>query len=536
MKPTLLFITPHLSTGGMPQYLFKQIEELIDDYTIYCVEWNNITGGKLVVQRNKIANLLKDNLITLPENKEEVFSIIKKINPQIIHLHESPELFMSDEIAIKLYDSNRSYILVETSHDSTYNVQTKQYLPDKFLLVSQHQVNRYTQLNIPCELIPYPIEQHTRTKSREQVLLELGLDPNVKHVVNVGLFTPNKNQSEIIEYARMLQNYPIQFHFIGNQAENFKSYWEPLMKQFPSNCKWWNERTDVDTFYEMADLFLFTSKYETMPLVVLEALGWNVPSLIYNLPSYSGEFDKYDTIDYLTTNLEENIQKILTKLSLTELTNISIKIPTKNEKMSLLLDTTPCPHKRDLASLANKLFPNGKGVEIGVLRGDYSKMILERWHNGTMYLIDTWRHISSYIDMNGQDDKYHYDCMVKVCENIKPWQHRAHMIRMDSVTSADIFPDEYFDFIYIDADHAYDAIVRDLKAWWPKIKKGGLFCGDDYIPDNGDIWLIDGDKKTYAGKFGVRQAVDEFAVQHNVKIYSTIEEQYWKQWYTFKPF
>jgi FkbM family methyltransferase len=314
MKQTLLYIAPHLSTGGMPQYLYAQIEAVINDFNVYCIEWNNVTGGKLVVQRNKIHELLKNRLITLSENKDELFTVINDIRPDIIHIQESPEGFIPQEIAHRLYASPRPYVLIETSHDSTFNVQTKQYLPDKFLLVSQHQIHRYAKLGIPYEVVPYPIIKRTRTKTREQALLDLGLDPKKKHVVNVGLFTPNKNQAEIIEYARVLQNYPIQFHFIGNQADNFREYWEPLMQRFPSNCTWWNERSDVDTFYEMADLFLFTSKLELMPLVVRESLGWEIPSLIYNLPSYVGEFDKYPTIEYLTNDVQMNAYRIAEKL------------------------------------------------------------------------------------------------------------------------------------------------------------------------------------------------------------------------------
>jgi FkbM family methyltransferase len=314
MKQTLLYIAPHLSTGGMPQYLYAQIEAVINDFDVYCIEWNNVTGGKLVVQRNKIHELLKNRLITLSENKDELFTVINDIRPDIIHIQESPEGFIPQEIAHRLYASPRPYVLIETSHDSTFNVQTKQYLPDKFLLVSQHQIHRYAKLGIPYEVVPYPIIKRTRTKTREQALLDLGLDPKKKHVVNVGLFTPNKNQAEIIEYARVLQNYPIQFHFIGNQADNFREYWEPLMQKFPSNCTWWNERSDVDTFYEMADLFLFTSKLELMPLVVRESLGWEIPSLIYNLPSYVGEFDKYPTIEYLTDDVRANAYRIAEKL------------------------------------------------------------------------------------------------------------------------------------------------------------------------------------------------------------------------------
>jgi len=319
MKKKIVFIAPHLSTGGMPQYLVKQIELIKDECEVYCVEWGDVTGGVLVVQRNKMVNLLGDKLITLGEDKNELFTILNRIQPDIVHLQEIPELFMAEEIANKLYKFDRNYILIETSHDSGYNVSNKTHLPDKFLMVSKFQENMYQNLGIPVDVVEYPIENKVRTKTREQALRDLGLDPNLKHVINVGLFTPRKNQAEIIEYARMLQNYPIQFHFIGNQADNFKFYWEPLMQNFPKNCKWWNERSDVDSFYEGADLFLFTSRgsdtdRETMPLVIRESLSWKVPSFIYNLPVYMGYFDKYDTIEYLDNDLQQNAYKIAQKL------------------------------------------------------------------------------------------------------------------------------------------------------------------------------------------------------------------------------
>jgi FkbM family methyltransferase len=850
-KKKLLFIAPHLSTGGMPQYLYKQIEVLKNDFEIWCIEWDNVTGGKLVVQRNRIFELLGKNLITLDEDRHHLFKIIEEFKPDVVHLQEIPEMFMPHEVASKLYNSNREYVIVETSHDSSYNVSNKVHFPDKFMMVSQYQINEYKKLNIPCELVEYPIEYKEKTKSREDLLKERGLDPNKKHVITVGLFTPRKNQAEVIEYARFLKDYPIQFHFIGNQADNFKHYWEPLMKDFPSNCKWWGERRDVDNFYQMADLFLFTSRghsgdKETMPLVIREAISWKVPSLIYNLDVYLNYFDKFENIEYLDTSSKEfNTSLILKKLNIDQMPSFKVrydksdnkvyfsseesckdllisikdidshaviwsatypeyyksieywvqptpksyidfetepnfggllveiyikdnlthseeirikkpacnkpKINIKNnteptyinyveffvdkiydkyikrrkldtivdvganiglwieyarlscdykkiyavepnvkalsilketfknspnveivdkamsdkdgemtffvdeenstissaanygslttsykvksttfksfisdykiDRVSLLkvdietgeydlfnsltdqdlsiidnilveyhliagrtydvdvknliekiksagfnievrdmhsiggfifaskdsieapkedvktyLDKNHAPNKRDLASLVNNLFPEGRGVEIGVLRGEYSKIILERWHKGSLFLVDTWRHIGTYIDMNGRDDQYHYDCLIETCKNIKSWQDRAHIVRMDSVKAASMFPDEFFDFIYIDADHSYEGVVRDITAWWPKIKKGGLFCGDDYIPDNGDIWLTVGQQEpVYAGKFGVRKAVNEFIENNNLSLYETTEEPYWRQWYTFKP-
>jgi hypothetical protein len=209
-----------------------------------------------------------------------------------------------------------------------------------------------------------------------------------------------------------------------------------------------------------------------------------------------------------------------------------------NLHLTKIYDENPCEGKRGLASFVNKLHPNGVGVEIGVLRGEYSKIILDRWKDGALYLIDTWRHLDNYIDLNGRNDEYHYECMVETAKNIREHESRAHMIRMDSVISADLFPDEFFDFIFIDADHSYEAVVKDIQSWWPKIKKGGIFAGDDFIPEDGDIWLINHDTgvNEYAGKFGVRRAVTEFGNKFGLKIYSTTDEPYWKQWYTFKPF
>lgn len=311
---SILFITPHLSTGGAPQYLLKKIQELKDDTQIYCVEYSNVTGGVLVVQRNQIRDLLGKNLITLNENKNELIDIISKINPDIIHFEELPEYFCDKNIANQIYVKNRTYKIIETSHDSSFNPQDKLYYPDRFVFVSRYQKQLFEQLNIPSDIVEYPIIYKKKT-DREKSLLELGLDPDKIHFLNVGLFTSRKNQAEIIKYAKELINENVQFHFVGNQADNFKWYWEPLMKNFPENCKWWGERKDVDTFYNAMDVFLFTSKgtntdKETNPLVVREAIGWNLPILMYNLPVYCGMYDIYSNVKWLKTNFEDNLNLI----------------------------------------------------------------------------------------------------------------------------------------------------------------------------------------------------------------------------------
>ena len=156
---------------------------------------------------------------------------------------------------------------------------------------------------------------------------ELGVDPALKHVLNVGLWTSRKNQKEVIAYAKLLPE--VQFHFVGNLAENFKEYWEPLTKELPDNCIVWGERDDVEKFYSCMDLFLFTSKgsgydKETNPLVVKEALSWNIPVLAHKIDSY---LDKYDEkVTWLSDDLNINLIKISRMLNISDrIVNCSIE-------------------------------------------------------------------------------------------------------------------------------------------------------------------------------------------------------------------
>ena len=315
----ILYITPHLSTGGLPQYLLKKIQAAYAQADIYCVEYEDVGG--FVVQKNQIVQILKDRFFQIREDKEVLLKVIESISPDVVHLEEMPEYFMDRRIAEKIYNKDRKYLIFETSHDSSFDPNQKLFIPDKFLFVSRFQKERMSSLGIPSDVLEYPIGVKSRG-DRTKALNKLGLDPSKKHVVNVGLFTPRKNQAEIFQYAKLLSDKNIQFHFIGNQADNFRFYWEPLMKEMPANCKWWGERKDVESFYSIADLFLFTSRgtennKETSPLVIREAISFNVPSLIYNLPVYLGMYDKYDNISYLDfDDLNKNCSKILEKLSL----------------------------------------------------------------------------------------------------------------------------------------------------------------------------------------------------------------------------
>lgn len=303
----ILYVTPHLSTGGLPQYLFKKIES-IKEHEVWCIEYSFVSD-KYTVQRDQILNILKDKFISLEEQpKERLLDLIDQIKPDAIHFEEFPETFVSLEILYKIYSKERRYLIFETSHGIYFKPESKIFLPDKFIFVSEMQSEMYGAMGVEHQVVEYPIEFKDPNKKYKK---ELGLNDDMKHVLNVGLFTQGKNQKELIDYAHALVGEKIKFHFIGNMAINFKEYWEPLLKDLPKNCLIWGERNDVDKFYQASDLMVFTSKMETSPLVIREALSWKLPCLIYNLPAYKNMYDKFSGINYLKNgDFNGNLKKI----------------------------------------------------------------------------------------------------------------------------------------------------------------------------------------------------------------------------------
>ena len=310
----VLYVTPHLSTGGLPQYLLKKIEFFKDKFDIYVIEYQDLSW-EYVVQKNKIKELLgEDKLITLYEDKQSLLQHIKNIKPNIIHFEEIPEHFIDVIILDKIFNiPNRSYYILSTTHSSHTDPTQLTSTPDKFILVSEWSKNKFEDVvNVPCDIWEYPIEDLTPNKQKYQK--ELDFDPNYKHIINVGLFTPGKNQGEVFKVAEQLLDEKIMFHFIGNQASNFEDYWGPLVKNKPLNCKIWGERNDVEKFLQAADLFYFSSILELNPLVIKEALSYKLPVLMRPLYTYLDQYPNEGLISHIDNDLNKNKNLILKKL------------------------------------------------------------------------------------------------------------------------------------------------------------------------------------------------------------------------------
>jgi hypothetical protein len=68
-------------------------------------------------------------------------------------------------------------------------------------------------------------------------------------------------------------------------------------------------------------------------------------------------------------------------------------------------------------------------------------------------------------------------------ENIVPVKDHITVIHSTSVQAANLYANHSLDFVYLDAAHDYNSVKADIQAWEPKIKKGGILAGDDFVAD-----------------------------------------------------
>ena len=129
-------------------------------------------------------------------------------------------------------------------------------------------------------------------------------------------------------------------------------------------------------------------------------------------------------------------------------------------------------------------------VEIGVAYGYHAQHIL-RENPGVAYIgIDPY--LSGYdsadlfdrdvAELFGTNPSAGMERLFRaVSEGLtKEFGPRAEIRRMRSTVAAQDFQDKSVDFVFVDGDHRFEAVERDLMDWWPKIRSGGLLVGDDF--------------------------------------------------------
>jgi hypothetical protein len=145
-----------------------------------------------------------------------------------------------------------------------------------------------------------------------------------------------------------------------------------------------------------------------------------------------------------------------------------------------------------------------KCAEVGIGYGFHAKEILGNTNVEQLFLIDPMK----YYENDGfAVDVMNYGGFEKLVKNINnhlsEHNSRYTWIRKESTEiTVDDIPDESLDAVFLDGDHSYEAVSRDLPFWWKKIRQGGWLLGDDYSSCHP----------------GTTKAVNEFSSINNIKM------------------
>lgn len=155
-----------------------------------------------------------------------------------------------------------------------------------------------------------------------------------------------------------------------------------------------------------------------------------------------------------------------------------------------MLDTNKLNAREQILEFAPA---NAICVELGVAEGKFSEKLLQKREDIFLYGVDI------YAGDRGHNDEQHKKALARLAK----FKNRHQLIRDTFSNAAYMFQDEFFDLVYIDGyAHTAQDNGRTLYDWYPKLKKGGVFSGDDY-------------SLKYAANMGI---IDNFCQEKNLKI------------------
>jgi hypothetical protein len=167
---------------------------------------------------------------------------------------------------------------------------------------------------------------------------------------------------------------------------------------------------------------------------------------------------------------------------------------------------------KNMRPAINAVYESGKkslvGAEIGVFRGKHAQFMLDKLDIKKLYLVDQYK-----MYMEPRDSSNGIVQEIYTTETAEKWAKEAYRrlmisdnigrlvwLTLSSLEASRMIPDKSLDFVYIDANHEYEFIRADIRAWLPKVKSGGVFGGHDF-----GVPFVPGVEKAVRETFG-----DEF--------------------------
>eukprot|EP00929_Paragymnodinium_shiwhaense_P065561 TRINITY_DN32850_c0_g2_i1.p1 TRINITY_DN32850_c0_g2~~TRINITY_DN32850_c0_g2_i1.p1 ORF type:complete len:421 (+),score=70.62 TRINITY_DN32850_c0_g2_i1:86-1348(+) len=120
-------------------------------------------------------------------------------------------------------------------------------------------------------------------------------------------------------------------------------------------------------------------------------------------------------------------------------------------------------------------------AEVGVNDGRTSERLLKVLPNLKLILVDPFEHADDeYWNTEAWEREERVGLADSLWQLTAPFRNRTVIIAQRSSDAVDMIAEGSLDLVFIDGDHAYDAVSRDLLEWLPKVRPGGILAGHDY--------------------------------------------------------
>lgn len=133
--------------------------------------------------------------------------------------------------------------------------------------------------------------------------------------------------------------------------------------------------------------------------------------------------------------------------------------------------------------MVNKHEDGSVFVEVGTWYGKsaiyMAQKIKESGKKISFYCVDLWERTDDDKDLHRYIKEPLYETFINNIKDVGVYDYIS-AIKADSVKASLFFEEESIDFVFIDANHKYDFVRKDILSWTPKIKKGGFIGGHDY--------------------------------------------------------
>lgn len=141
-------------------------------------------------------------------------------------------------------------------------------------------------------------------------------------------------------------------------------------------------------------------------------------------------------------------------------------------RRALAISVKTSVDEEDLLWLARAAQNCGAILELGSFHGRTALAMLDS-SRAHLWCVDAW-HCPGFPGYFTEKD---YQIFLKNTDCVRD---RITVLKMLTQDAAGQLPADFFDLVFIDADHRYEGIKFDIVHYAPKVKPGGLLCGHDY--------------------------------------------------------